>query len=128
MAAALEAAACIAIAGIIYYGAKAAVKAIEKNSKKQKYYYKAYIYKNNVFINISNTISRVSASNRLKAGSDTYTYTASLAKQIVNDAGGPCSAKDISNNKGKLNFYHYHIGTIKKHTSAHSFFGIGVMK
>ncbi|MGL5260639.1 MAG: hypothetical protein ACRC7V_11065 [Lachnospiraceae bacterium] len=119
----LEAAACIAIAGVIYYGAKAAVKAIEKSSSKQKYYYKAYIYDKNVFIAIKNSISKASAVSRIKSGLNVYTYTASLAKSAVTATGLGCSSKDISDLSGKIRFWHYH--TVPKNKS-HIFFGLPV--
>lgn len=115
----LEVAACIAVAGVIYYGAKAAVKAITKKGKK-KQYFKAYIYDFNVFINISNAISRNSAINRIKTKRNVYTYSSSRAKSIVKATGLGCTPKEISDLKGKIRFYHYHTA---KRNGAHAFFG-----
>lgn len=117
----LEAAACIAVAGVIYYGAKAAVKAIEKDSKQQKYYYKAYVYKKNVFIAIESRISKASAVSRLKSGLSIYTYTSGLAKSAVKATGWGCTKKEISDLKGKIRFWHYHTS---KRLGEHAFFGL----
>lgn len=119
----LKAAACIAVAGVIYYGAKAAVKAIQKNSSKKKSYYKAYIYNKNVFISLKSKISKKSAVKRIKSGLNVYTYTASLAKSAVLATGRKCSSKEISDLKGKVRLWHYH--TIPKNKS-HIFFGVPV--
>ncbi len=119
----LKAAACIAVAGVIYYGAKAAVKAISKSSSKKRYYYKAYIYNKNVFISIKSGISKASAIKLIKSGKNVYTYTASLAKSVVTATGKKCSAKEISCLKGKVRLWHYH--TVPKNGS-HIFFGTPV--
>lgn len=116
----LEAAACIAIAGVIYYGAKAAVKAITQKSQKKDYYYKAYIYNKNVFINISNSISKTSAITRIKTKQNVYTFYSSNAKAIVKSTGLGCTASEISDLKGKIRFYHYHTAN---RNGAHSFYG-----
>lgn len=93
LTAVLEAAACIAIGGIIYYGGKAAVQAIKKSSKKQKYYYKAYIYNKNVFIAVKNRISKNAAVKRISKGGEVYTYTSKLAKSAILATGKKCISK-----------------------------------
>lgn len=118
----LQVAACVAVAGVIYYGAKAAVNAIEKSASQKKYYYKAYIYNKNVFINL-NQISTNSAISRIKSGQNIYTYTASLAKSAVVSAGLGCTSSEISCLAGKIRFYHYHTNP---RNGAHSFYGIPV--
>ena len=121
----LVSAACIAIAGVIYYGAKAAVKEIEKSKEQKKYYYKAYIYNKNVFINL-NRISKTSAISRIKNGKNIYTYTKSLAKDVTKVSGLGVSSPDISCFKGKkVKFYHYH--TSPKNGS-HIFYGVPVIE
>lgn len=117
----LKVAACIAVAGVIYYGGKAAVNAIKQSSQKQKYYYKAYIYDKNVFIAINSRISKVSAVNRLKSGLSIYTYTSKLAKSAVKATGLGCTKKEISDLKGKIRFWHYHTA---KRRGEHAFYGL----
>lgn len=118
----LTAAACIAVSGVIYYGAKAAVKAIEKSAEQKKYYYKAYIYEKNVFINL-NQISTESAKTRIRTGQSIYSYTASLAKSAVTSTGLGCSSSDISCLSGKIRFYHYHTSP---RNGSHSFYGAAI--
>ena len=120
----LVAAACIAVAGVIYYSAKAAVREIEKTKSQKKYYYKAYIYNKNVFINLKR-ISRASAISRIRSGKNIYTYTKSLAKAVTKGSGLGVSSPDISCFKGKkVKFYHYH--TSPKNGS-HIFYGAPVI-
>lgn len=119
----LEVAACIVVAGVIYYGAKAAVSAIKKSANKRKYYYKAYIYQKNVFINISKNISTESAVKRIRLGKNVYTYTSSRAKKIVVKTGLGYTAPEISDLRGKIRFYHYHTAN---RNGAHSFYGLPV--
>lgn len=116
----LEVAACIVVAGIVFYGAKAAVAYIKKKSEQKKYYYKAYIYEKNVFINLSSKISRKSAVKRIRLGKNVYTYTSSRARAIVLETGLGCTGAEISDLKGKIRFYHYHTANRNK---AHSFYG-----
>lgn len=121
----LASAACIAVAGVIYYGAKAAVREIEKTKEKKKYYYKAYIYNKNVFINL-NRISKASAISRIKSGENIYTYTKSLAKEVTKASGLGVSSPDISCFKGKkVKFYHYHTSPKNK---SHIFYGVPVIE
>lgn len=120
----LASAACIVVSGIVFYGAKAAVREIEKTKKQKKYYYKAYIYNKNVFINL-NRISKTSAISRIKKGKNIYTYTKSLAKAVTKASGLGVSSPDISCFKGKkVKFYHYH--TNPKNGS-HIFYGVPVI-
>lgn len=123
IAAVLQVCACIAVAGVIYYGAKAAVKEIEKTKERKSYYYKAYIFEKNVFINLNN-ISYNAAVSRIKSGLNVYTYTAAQAKNIVIATGLGCRPSEISCLEGKIRFYHYHPG-IKN--GAHSFYGLPVV-
>ncbi len=120
----LASVACIAVSGVIYYGAKAAVNEIEKNKNQKKYYYKAYIYNKNVFINL-NRISKKSAIAQIKRGKHIYTYTKELAKSVTKETGLGVSSPDISCFKGKkVRFYHYH--TSPKNGS-HIFYGVPVI-
>ena len=121
----LQAAACIAVAGVIYYAGKAVVAEIEKSKEQQKYYYKAYIYNKNVFINLANRISRASAISRIRSGVNIYTYKKANAKSVTVDAGLGVSSPDISCFSGKkVKFYHYH--TSPKNNS-HIFYGAPVI-
>lgn len=115
----LEASACIAVASVIYYGAKAAVKAIKKKKENKSYYYKAYIYEKNIFINLKK-ISRASAVSRIKKKKNVYTYKSSNAKNIVLATGLGCTSSEISDLRGKIRFYHYHTAN---RNGAHSFYG-----
>lgn len=119
----LVTAACITVSGVIYYAAKSAVKAIEKNKANKSYYYKAFIYNKNVFINL-NRISTSSAISRIRSGLNIYTYTSSLAKNITLSTGLGCSSPEISDLKGKVRFYHYH--TANKNGS-HIFYGLPII-
>lgn len=116
----LEAAACIVVGSVIYYGARAAVTAIKKDKDKKKSYYKAYIYNKNVFIDMYNNISRKKAVKRIKKGKNVYVYSSKKAKQIVKDTGLGCTPSEISCLKGKVRFYHYHTAN---RNGAHSFYG-----
>lgn len=117
----LKVAACIAVAGVVYYGAKAAVKTIQRTRSKQKYYYKAYIYNKNVFIAIRHSISKAAAINRLRKRQNIYTYTSTLAKSAVLGTGLGCTRKEISDLRGKIRFYHYHTAN---RNGSHAFFGL----
>lgn len=120
----LASAACIAVSGVIYYGAKAAVHEIEKTKNQKKYYYKAYINNKNVFINL-NRISKASAISHIRRGKDIYTYTKSLAKAVTKESGLGVSSPDISCFKGKkVKFYHYHTSP---QNGSHIFYGVPVI-
>lgn len=116
----LATAACIIVAGVIYYAAKAAVAEIERSKETKAYYYKAYIHEKNVFVNL-NKISYTSAVSQIKSGQNVYTYYASNAKKIVTATGLGSTSSEISDLKGKIRFYHYHTAN---RNGAHSFYGV----
>lgn len=121
----LTAAACIVVAGVIYYAGKSVAKEIER-TKQQNNYFKAYVEKKNVFINISNSISRASAISRIHSGSDVYTYKRSAAKSLTKATGLGCTSPEISCFKGKkVRFYHYHTAN---RNEAHIFYGLPVIE
>ena len=116
----LEAAACIVVASCIFYGAKAAVETIKSSKETRSYYYKAYIYEKNVFINLNN-ITYNSAVSRIINKRSIYTYTSSMAKSVVLATGLGCTSSEISDLKGKVRFYHYHTAN---RNGAHAFYGL----
>lgn len=117
--------AAIAVAGVVYYGAKAAVRAIEKTKDDKKAYFKAYIFDKNVFVNIKNKISRAQAISRIRNRDNVYTYTRDQAKDVTVAAGFGVVGPEISCLSGKIVLYHYHRGDRK---GAHIFYGVPIVQ
>lgn len=120
--------AAIAVAGVIYYGAKAAVKAIEKTKDDKKAYFKAYIYNYNVFVDCHNRISRTSAINIIRnryTPYNVYTYVRDQAKDITISAGYGIVGPEKSCLPGKIVMYHYHRADRK---GAHVFYGLPIVE
>ena len=107
------------IAGVTCYAVDAVISDVRKNSK---YYYKAYRRLNTVFINPI-AIPEAQASNRIRAGADTYTYTQSLARKIVVSAGLGVVGPENHWAWYKIGSYfsHFHTGN---RNGAHSFYGL----
>ena len=115
----LYASLAITISGVICYAVDAVIKDVRKNSK---YCYKAYRRLNTVFIN-PNAISTQTATERIRSGADTYTYTSELAESIVRATGLGVTPSENHKEWYKIGSYfnHYHK---KNRNGAHSFYGI----
>ena len=119
LAALLYSCLAIVIAGVTCYAVDAVISAVKSA---QSYYYKAYRRLNTVFIN-PNPISKTQATNRIRSGADTYTYTSWRAKDIVVNTG-----LGVTNSENHWAWYkigsffnHYHTAN---RNGAHSFYGL----
>lgn len=122
----IEIAACILVAGIIYYAGKAVVAELSREKSNKDYYFKAYIMDHNVFINLSNRLSRQSAIACIRSGNNIYTMLRDNAKSITLATGLGCEGPEISClSGGKVMFYHYHVG--HRINKAHIFYGSAVI-
>ncbi|MCD8125245.1 MAG: hypothetical protein LUE23_09505 [Lachnospiraceae bacterium] len=135
--AAVTAGVAVVIGGVVYivgttFYEKVNTASKTKSEKAKKYYYKAHIYKGQVLIS-PNGISKSKAIARVQKNLCVYSFTSSMAKQIVVQAGYRCSSAEIDAKryKGHIYFYHFHKASSKGnplHTGGfHSFYGAPVV-
>lgn len=104
----------------------------EKREKVKKYYFKAAIWNGQVVV-APKAISKSKAVARVKANQSIYSFTASMAKSIINQAGYRYSPAEIDGKryKGHVYLWHYHKANKKGHAihdgGFHSFYGAPVV-
>ena len=117
--------ACIVIAGITYYAVSTVQAKIAQDKKKKQYYYPACLKGKDVYIAYNKSISSSAASNRIRSGMSIYTYTSSLARTAVSNAGygviGPEIDSKKNMKKGYIYYKHYHTGN---RNGAHAWYGV----
>lgn len=118
LAALLYSCLAIVIAGTVCYAVDAVLSAVKNASS---YYYKAYRRLNTVFIN-PNPISQTHATNRIRSGADTYTYTSWRARTIVANTGLGVTRAENHWEWYKIGSYYWHYHTGNRN-GAHSFYG-----
>lgn len=130
----------IIIAGITYIVAvkvyaRVQAATAEKRKKAQRYYYPATVWKGQVVISPKG-IAKNKAVARVKANLSVYSFTSSMARAVISQAGykyGPVGKLGEINKKrykGNAYFYHYHKANsnyVPVHAGGfHSFYGAPV--
>lgn len=126
----------VIIAGVLYivvtkFYSKVQAASKTKKQKVKKYYYKAAVWKGQVVVSPKG-ISKSKAISRVKRNLSVYSFTASMARAIITQAGARCSSPEIDGKRyrGHIYLWHYHKANAKGHAlhtgGFHSFYGAPV--
>lgn len=132
----LAAALAVVIAGVLYIVITKFYSTVQtasktKREKAKKLYYPAYIWNGKVAI-ASKAITKSKAISRVKKGQSVYSFSSSMARSIIKQAGysyfptGISGEIDKNRKSGNIYLYHYHKANKKGHVlhdGFHSFYG-----
>ena len=85
-------------------------------NKAKKYYYKAAVWNGQVVVSPKG-ISKSKAISRVKRNLSVYSFTSSMARAIITQAGFYCSSSEIDDKRyrGHIYLWHYHKANAKGH-------------
>lgn len=120
-------AATVVVNGVLRYAASVIVKEVSEKKRKQGLIYKAYLHSSepeSVYVDVNNTIDATQAKSRIMSGKNIYTYSGTLARQIVISTKLGATLGEITKKsnmkKGYVYYYHYHTAN---RNGAHAWYG-----
>lgn len=132
----LNALLAVVIAGVLYIVVTKLYSKVEaatktKKEKAKKYYYKAAVWKGQVVVSPVG-ITKSKAVSRVKNNLSIYSFTSTMARAAITQAGYCCSVSEIDKKRYKGHIYlrHYHkankMGKVLHTGGFHSFYGAPV--
>ena len=127
----------VVIAGVVYivvtkFCAKVEEATATKKKKAKKYYYKAAVWNGQVVV-VPKAISKSKAIKRVKQNLSVYSFTSSMARDVIIQSGAFSSTSEIDAKryKGHVYLWHYHKASANGHAlhtgAFHSFYGVPVL-